>query len=212
VRGRVVRAGAWAIPLGLAGLAASAQDAALAAPADTSTLIVLDERPESEKKGKSLSSMITSCNYGVRRIGDKNAPTRFALLRTELAAAAGAALDGKTLHVPRFDIFINYSIGLRRSTSAMYGGGLLSDALIEHGANCPREKMEGGWFEAAELTTRHPPVIIEMRVVVDGQTYDVRAVHSPDKVIDGKFLKPAEAPDLVAALRKAAQVLVTQLH
>jgi hypothetical protein len=211
MRGQVVRAGARACLLGLTSLAATAQDATPATSVPTSTFTVLDERPEQDKKSKTGSYMITSCNYGVLRIGDKKMPDRFAALRTELAAIAGAPLDGKTLHVPLFNVYVNQSVGLRKMADENFDGAL-ANAMINRGSSCPREKMDGGWFGGTEVSTLHSPLIVEMRVLIDGQAHDVRVVHSPTTALGGALRKPAELQELDAALRKTVQALATQLQ
>lgn len=171
---------------------------------------VVDQRVDAEKKQKILSLIITSCDYGVYRLGDKKAPGRFDALHDDLARLKGAALAGKSLQVSRYNIYFNNAATLRGMVGAQYQG-VLMDWLKEKGTHCPREKTSGGWFDASELTAPFPPLIVDLETTLDGVSRTVRVVHTPSLVTMGAFKKPEEQAEVTAAMRKAAEALAAQL-
>jgi hypothetical protein len=185
---------------------AAAQQASAAANGFT----VSDERPEADKKQKSLSYMITDCDYAIDRLGEKKAPNRFATLRDELVALKGDGLAGKTLRVTRYDIYFNHQAATRAS---VYGSdkGLIVALMKKSGVDCPREKMKGGWFSPDELEFPTSPLIVEVEATLDGQAYSVRIVHAPPRPIDAFFQKPKDAPEYAALQHKIAAALAAKL-
>jgi hypothetical protein len=180
-------------------------------PAPGTALNVVDERPEEDKKQKTYSLMITNCDYGVYRLADgKKGPNRFDVLRTNLTELKGAALDGKTLHVPRFDIHFNNAIWMRESAGSLVGGALL-ESLKKRGVDCPREKMKAGWFEGSELTAERAPVIVEIKATLDDVSHEVRVVYTPSIAMWGRLTKPEELAEVNAAIRKASEALAAKL-
>jgi hypothetical protein len=173
---------------------------------------VIDERPEADKKQKTYSLMITSCDYGVYRLADKNkqGPGRFDTLRDSLAQLEGDALAGKTLRVPRFDIHFNNAIWMRESAGSLVGGALM-ESLKKRGVDCPREKMKAGWFDSAELNGDRAPVIVEIQALLDGATHEVRVVYTPAMAMWGRLTKPEELAEVDAAIRMAAAALAAKI-
>jgi hypothetical protein len=186
----------------------TAQDTPASAPAVNFT--VADERAEPDKKQKMLSYAITSCDYGVQRLGDKKTPDRIGALHDDLVALKGAALEGKTLKVSRYHIYFNNSAVLRGMVYPQYTG-LIPELMKEHGTNCPREKAGGGWFDLSELTGPYSPLILDVEANLDGVPHSVRVVFTPPRQLPGNFKKPEDATDLLAAMRKAAEALGGQL-
>lgn len=177
----------------------------------TAGVTILDERAAADKKRKLLSMGITSCEYGVYRLDEKRAPGRFDALSIALESSKGVALAGKTLHVARYDVYFSNGARLRDMTYRAHTGGVVTGAMIGLGANCPREKMKGGWFAASEVTTPHGPIIVEMTVSLDGATYESRSVHSSSIEMMGGFKSPEEKAEMSAALKSAADALAAKL-
>jgi hypothetical protein len=171
---------------------------------------VADGRAEDDKKQKILSLMITSCSYAIQRVGDKKTPNRIDTLREDLVRIKGASLEGKTLNVSSYNIFFNNAAILRGMVYSQYGG-IIPDLMKEKGAECPKEKMKGGWFDYAELTEPHSPLIVEMEASFDGQPHSVRVLYAPPRELPGNFKKPEDAQDLLVVMRKAAEALAAQL-
>src|SRR5262245_36567495 len=84
---------------------------------------VVDERPEKAKKASIGSLLPLSCDYGVRRISDESTdPDRIRLLRSDLDMATGAFLNGKTVHVRHFGVYVNAGVETRRQVNEQYRG------------------------------------------------------------------------------------------
>jgi hypothetical protein len=56
------------------------------------------------------------------------------------------------------------------------------------------------------------PLILDLEVSLDGAVHGVRVVHSPPPELPGNWKKPADATDLAAAMRAAAEALAAQIH
>jgi hypothetical protein len=189
----------------LASVVANAQ-----VPATDGSFTVVDERPEADKKQKTYSLMITSCDYGVYRLADKKGPTRFDALHVDLAELRGAALAGKTLRVQRYDIHFNNAAWMRESVNSQFRGVII-DSLKSHGVGCPREKMKAGWFDPAELTAERAPLIVELTALLDDKPHDVRVVYTPTIAMWGRLTKPDELAEVRLAMRKAAEAFAATL-
>lgn len=159
-----------------------------------------DTRPGDDKKTQNHSLIITSCNYGVRTIGDADmSPPPLEQMRASLAGSLGAALEGKELEVRRYHVEVNNAASLRGHMERAFAG-LVTDVMAGMGAKCSRDKMEAGWFDASEVTTDNSPIIVEMQVVVDGKTLDVRNVYSPTIKWEPRLWKPESRESVNAAL------------
>src|SRR5262249_29441353 len=99
---------------------------------------------------------------------------------------------------------------LRGMVYSQYGG-LIPEMMKAHGAECPKEKMKGGWFDYAELTEPHSPLIVEMQASLDGKEDPVRVLYSPARELPRHFKKLEDAQDLLVVMRKAAESLAAQL-
>lgn len=183
---------------------------AMAQDAPAVNFTVVDGRTEDDKKQKILSYSITSCSYAIQRLGDKKTPNRIDVLREDLARIKGSALEGKSLNVSSYFIFFNNAAILR---GMVYGsnGGIVSEVMKNYGVQCPKEKMKGGWFDYAELTEPHSPLIVELEASFDGQPHSVRVLYSPPRELPGNFKKPEDAEDLLVVMRQAAEALAAQL-
>ena len=147
---------------------------------------LVDQRPAEEKQTYRGSLNIMNCNYGVYRVGDlMSQPGRVTLLRSDLAAALGSLLDGRTVVVKHYGIYVNNQLSLRSSaaaaTAGATGNGVVLDVLKGMTAECPPEKMNGGWYGDGEKTTEFSPVVAELTVEVDGRELAVRKVVSSPK-------------------------------
>ena len=187
-----------------------AQDAAPPAPAPAVNFTIVDARAEADKKQKILSLMLTSCNYGIYRLGEKRAPARFEALRDDLLGLKGEALRDKTLTVSRYNIYFNNSLALRGMMNMQFDG-LFVDMLNERGMNCAHETIRDGWYSGSEVTGTNAPIIIDLEATLDGVAHQVRVVHSMAAQSMGAFKYPEEIADLAAARRKVAEALAAQL-
>jgi len=129
-------------------------------PPQVVTCSILDSRPEQEKKGETLSVLVTSSNYGIYRIGDSQlVPDRITFLRDKLGSAAIEKLQGKAVKVTHFEIFNNMQSYLR-SVSAFGGiGGLV-----------------GGLIYAGVVDNPDAFVDVNLEISVDGKLHDAHVV------------------------------------
>jgi hypothetical protein len=187
--------------------AAFAQSATERAP-----IQVVDQRPADELKTSWLSLMITSCEYGIRRVADeKGAPSRLDGLRADLEAALGAPLAGKTITVTRYGSYFNTGAYNRGVTYSKFGG-LIPDLMSTMGSKCAREDTKAGWYQGSEVTNISSPIIVELTASVDGKSYETRSVYSPETELNPFFSKDKNAPAaLGAALKKANAALIAQI-
>jgi len=52
-------------------------------------------------------------------------------------------------------------------------------ALTAASSNCPREKVNGGWYDGKEVPADVSPIIVELTANVEGKNYQVRIVRAP---------------------------------
>jgi hypothetical protein len=191
---------------------ASGAGVSRAAAEETPTFTLRDTRPAEDKKTYHHSLMITSCNYGVRRIGDADiSPPPLEQLRASLAASLGEGIAGKEIEVRRYHLDVNTAAHTRGRMKDEHKG-LVADVMLGMGAGCAREKMEAGWFEASEVSTANAPLIVEMQIVVDGQALDVRSVYSPDIAWEPRVWRPESRASVNAALAAANAKLAEALR
>jgi hypothetical protein len=182
---------------------------------------VADARKASELKTGTLSNWITSCDYGIRRLGDDGeGPPKLVLLKQDLDAALPAALAGKTLTISKYAVFVNVSAALRRGT---YGSnpGIVGAVMSGMGSNCSREGTTDGWYGATEVTSVFSPIVVEVEATLDGKAFSARIVYSPDYETEGEFgerfwsgghFKPEALAALTLALHRANAALAEQLR
>lgn len=174
-------------------------------------LTLLDARPANERTTYALSDSIWSCDFGVYQLGDDLAferPTaprldRIFGLKADLTRGLGARLNGRTLTVDHYDLYLNLTAS--QAGVAPDGPlGALTPKSQTREAKCPRDKMTAGWFDGAELSTPYPPYIVEIDVELDGQHHKVRTVVSTHKDI-------AQLDIIQAAFAQANTALIADL-
>ena len=190
------------------------------APASPGVTLV-DARKANELKTETLSNWITSCDYGIRRLGDDGeGPPKLALLKQGLDAALPAPLAGKTLTISKYVVFVNVSAALRRGA---YGShpGVVGAVMSGMGSNCSREGTTDGWYGATEVTSVFSPLVVEIEATLDGKAFSARIVYSPDYETEGEFgeriwsgghFKPEALAALTLALHRANAALAEQLR
>ncbi len=173
-----------------------------------------DARHPLQKDSAIESLMVTSCAYGIYRIGDEEfTPDRVAVLRSDLDRALGAALAGKTVVLRNYTIHLNRAEALRKGVASSQKGlvaGLMNDTSV-HG--CKADDLRGG-FTGKERTTPYSPLVVVIDVEVDGKQIHARWVESPAKELGGAG-GDEKSPwhDFVSgAVRKATSQLVDSLR
>jgi hypothetical protein len=155
--------------------------AALADPAtrtaDTVNFNVVDARTPESRKTEWLSYWVTSCRYGVLRLGDNLIyPDRLTDLRSDLEDRLQSKLSGTTLTVTKFDVYMN-----RAATFAAQNPFAKSPiGILVAAATTPRHCAgEPGYFDRSEVNSDSAtPIVVEIEVSLGGKTYRARAVFS----------------------------------
>lgn len=175
--------------------------------------VLIDARPDDEKKTRTLSNFIFSCEFGVQvwgdDIGDYVKPKLSHLNRIErLRSSIPSGLSPHKITIVHYGLYVNISAS--RGAAAV-GGALLGPVGTLSGvgtpnlkAKCPQEKTPFGWFDATEITTAMPPFIVQMELDIDGTPVVVRSVYSPQKGED-------QGTSILGALDKANSAVVAQL-
>ncbi|GHD64497.1 hypothetical protein [Jeongeupia chitinilytica] len=161
---------------------ASQQPVMLANTSPAATRFTLeDRRLDVEKTNEMLSYLITSCDYGITRIGDSRTdPDKVAVLKSDLQALAGDRLEGRHLKLQSYTVHLNNAVMLKQQVGSFSGAyaGLLGSglfmAMTEIG--CSKDQVSGGWYTADEVSNAWPPVIAEATLSVDGASYRSRVV------------------------------------
>ena len=176
---------------------------------------LIDNRPADDKTSETLSLLVTSCDYAIYRLGDdKTVPSKFVLLKQDLAEAIGGQLQGTTVTLNRYRIFLNSGAALRKTTLTPSEGypGIIPSIIAGMGSNCSKEETTGGWYAASEVTTPNSPLIIEIESTIEGKSYAIRTVSSPKIDVNYFHLNDAGvASELFSAIRKADAALIAQI-
>ncbi len=104
----------------------------------TPSFSILDQRPEIEKKGETLSLLATSDQYGIYRFGDDQIiPDRMLYLKEQLEAKSNGKLAGKNIEIKHFLIYNNRQEMLKNMTLAGTFGmvGALIDSAVKKDAD-----------------------------------------------------------------------------
>jgi hypothetical protein len=161
--------------------------AAPAAPENVpsaSTLNIVDARPSQQRTEgyHQLSYWVTSCSYGIYRLGDaKGSPGKLDLLRTDLETALGDTIKGKTLTVSNYALYLNSGDTMRGTTFAItLFGGIVGSLWAPHiGSGCSSDETPEGGYDASEVSSDASPLIAQLTASLDGKSYSVRVVQTP---------------------------------
>jgi hypothetical protein len=181
------------------------------------TLVVIDLRPQAERKGSGLTPLTGSCNEDVYLVADSaSSPAKVAALQSELSKQLGSAGGGKTLTVMNWTIYYNKQLyGGQPGVKIVPGGGIPlpgNHQVSYPGSKCSRQESTGGWFERSEVTGKYSPLISVLEGTFAGHSVGVRIVYSPQRKLEEKF--KGEAVDslaVLAAVRETAEALVAVL-
>jgi hypothetical protein len=170
-------------------------------------LTIVDARPDSDRITKPASLWITSCDFGLVRIGDDaTLPPKLSILRRDLEDMLAGRLKSATLTVTRYRVYLNQRAVQENAAT----GGRPFDLAVTKILLTPHGCTEGG-YEMSEVTNTNSPFIVELAATFDGHEYSVRAVLSPDEEIRQGIGEPAAAAALFAVLRKADLALAGKL-
>lgn len=152
--------------------------------------ILIDLRDPRAKGDKVLSAWIGDCTNAVERKGDNTvASDRSARLQRDLVEALGHDNAGSTLEVQRYDIYVNAEARITGQAWAVasasvgaYGAGGSPEPRstnVQIRPKCDKDKMEGGWFDPADLTNNVSPITVEIAFLIDGKYFKTSAAYSP---------------------------------
>ncbi|RXJ74866.1 hypothetical protein CS022_01290 [Veronia nyctiphanis] len=176
-------------------------------------LIINDERERDSLKGEFLSNLITSCDYGVERLGeDKIEPLRLEILNDLLSNKYSQTFSGEIISVFEFDIYSNRAVVFRHIAygSAGVEGELMRLAVEPFFNDCPLESSIGAYTKE-EASTPYSPIIIWFDVQHNGQRVKTRTVYSPEEEFMGQYHSPEGADALYKAIETAVDDLVIEL-
>jgi hypothetical protein len=146
------------------------------------TVSIIDQRPDNEKIRKWVpgSGNITSCNYGIMIMDDRDqVDPRINSLRKELISKIGDRLAGKEVILKQYLVSWNMGALGRDATyggSSPVAGGVVGSAMSGMGANCPPEKVPIGWYARSEAANSKTPFISIISLEVDGKIFTERLV------------------------------------
>lgn len=138
----------------------------------------IDARSLEQRESGHEALSITNCAYGIYRIGDDNfSSDRAALLRSDLAAALGRELQGKTVTLKNYVVHFNRAREFRESVAASFKGLIpdLTNDISVHG--CSDDDLQGG-YSSVELTNSRSPIVVVIDVEVNCKSVRSRWVAS----------------------------------
>ncbi|MFD2179953.1 hypothetical protein [Veronia pacifica] len=172
-----------------------------------------DKRDVKKLRGEFLSNLITSCDYGVERLGeDRTEPLRLELLADVLSSKYGNMFSGKSVKVYSFDVYSNRAIIFRHIAfgSAGVQGELMKLATEPFFDDCALDSSLGAYTKE-EVTTPYSPIIILFDVEYDKQRVQTRTVFSPEEEFMGQYNSPDGADALYRAIETAIDDMVLEL-
>lgn len=180
-------------------------------------LVVIDLRPQEERKGSGLTPLSGSCNEDVYLVADSaSKPAKMAVLQAELSKQLGRAGDGKTLTVLNWTIYYSKQLyGGQPGARIVPAGGVSFQGSHQDaypGSKCARQESTGGWFDGSEVTGRHPPLVSVLEGTFAGHPVGVRIVYSPQRKLEEKFKgELIDSLAVLAAVRETAGALAAVL-
>jgi hypothetical protein len=186
------------------------------APA-AAVIVLVDARPDDEKKTHAISNSIKSCEFGVDVLGDDVAGhlkpkldhlDRIERLIAALVQSVGGRIGGRQVTVDHYGLYVNIAAAQTATATggALFGavGTLAGVGTPNTTAKCSQDKMPFGWFDASELTTPQPPFIVQIAVRLDDRSIAIRSVYSPQK---GEPM----GVSILAALDKGDAAMISKL-
>jgi len=161
------------------------------------SFIIMDNRPEQEKKSKIMSIWITNEKYGIYRLGDAQViPDRIMYLKEQLYEKAGEKLASKKIEVNHFVIYNDMHACLTRNAIVLGLTGAI-----------------GGAVDAVAVKqTADAFIVTELELTVDSQYFSTRIempyIYSKIKGIK----KEALAAHIKQSMDEAIAELITEMQ
>ncbi|TAP34404.1 hypothetical protein EYR97_12675 [Alteromonas sp. KUL42] len=138
-------------------------------PSTNVLLEVIDKRPLDQKETEMLSYLITSCDYGIQRLGDEwTTPDKVEFLKSHIGRLFPNA---KSLVIDNFVIYNNMQYQLREGN--IYRGPIWS--LVE----CNESTDKFTMYTPEENPERFNMLIGTFEGSIDGNKYSIRAAEIP---------------------------------
>jgi hypothetical protein len=132
---------------------------------------IIDVREEAEKQFENMSYLVTSCSYGIWRIGDAQiVPDRVAYLADQLGKKAPDKVQGKSITLSKFDVFNNGQANVRKENTT----GLIESALSN--SSCVGDETVPGGFRLSENPDFTTVIVSEIVIDIGEDTKKVRGV------------------------------------
>lgn len=172
---------------------------------------LVDSRDAKSKTTETLSRWITSCKYGIDRLGDDKLNfNRISYFSRLLLQTPGVELEGKTIEFKVFNIYKNTQAILRHG---VYGAnrGLVSSVMGK--SSCHATKDMPGGYDPEENPKGSNVLALNIEVLVDAVQYEIREIQDVSDV----GVMHSSRPDLWEEglnkiFRKAAKSLVSQMR
>jgi hypothetical protein len=184
---------------------------------------IRDARPPAELRSRTVSHLITGCNFGIQIFGDLGAgeqSPRLVRLREQIEGRIGDNLAGYELIVNRYQVSVygGRSTEIAAISAALggAGGAAIAGSVSREGRSprCSHEKMQAGWFDPADLEHPVSPIVVEIDATLEGITYHVDAAWSDVRAFVN--VKPSEPDErdrmMYAALDKANMRLIDRIE
>ena len=163
-------------------------------------LVVTDKRPQNQKETEMLSYLITSCDYGIQRLGDEwTTPDKVKFLKAHIGRLFPNA---KNLVIDNFVVYNNMQYQLREGN--IYRGPIWS--LVE----CNESTDKFTMYTPEENPERLNMLIGTFEGSIDDKNYSVRAAEIPSCPDDME-----QCDGLVArnnAMRKILNSIIAQIE
>ena len=189
---------------------------------------VVDMRSPEQKRAEVMSMSITSCWYGVYRVGDEQTePPRLPYVASALAAKLGPDFAGKTLRIETLEVFNNWQAVLRPSslgtdpTGAAYGlstpttvGGAAGNAIgvgVAAAILASACRVDSPQLAVDRNPSNFPAVIVNYDVTLDSHRAKGTVVQldpqGADANVGGKFVSERVQRAMSAAVDAIGQEL-----
>jgi hypothetical protein len=181
---------------------------------------VVDSRRRADSRDGYVSTNGLDCECWTYRIGDQRTnPQRLLLLQRDLVARLGHQLDGKTLEITSYAIYVNQAAYIRWSYARGSPGDFGAPVMDNHqpptpsmGSRCEKERTSVGYYAPWEATTFFSPVIVEIRANYEGRALEGRSVFSPNEELHVKsYDSPEQVRVIFGAMRKATDELAVAM-
>lgn len=177
----------------------------------TSTLVLVDKRPNSQKETAFVSLNIVNCKYGSFQIGDESfEPDRVSTLKYYLENHLGSSLGQSQINLINYTAHVNRSAMLRKGASEQFYGVMADHITSQHTMGCSQDDLFGG-YNSSEVPENMIPIIVVIDIEIEGKIYHGRGVTPMRSDNAGKQF-PGWNEDMQEAISTAMENLVLAIE